>query len=359
MNRHLSLILIAALLATPAGANVFDDIGDAIGRGAKDVGRAIEGGAKDTGRAIEGGAKGTGRAIERGANDTGRAISGGGAKAAGQAGTRILRSIDIAFCQLSRRSSEPPCTGRTGAGSFTDERGQQAYFTYDPERPDIRRPVTPERLTLPDGPAATDATFGQPMFMAPWEQEASDRMHLFIRPDDRLGLPWPGMATEIRSPTGSWATRPGGGFLSNRAEANSRDARRLWMGMDLLNRAGDRVQAPADGMLTRADPPDGRFPEFRALQITTATGHRFRIFPVAATPQIEAALRDNDRGIVVRAGETIGTAQDTHMPVIRDGTLVQPYLSQAPQFLHVQVRDRDGRPVDPKGRLFIFARGER
>ena len=109
--------------------------------------------------------------------------------------------------------------------------------------------------------------------------------------------------------------------------------------------------APASGLLTRADPPDGRFPEFRALDLTTPTGHRFRLFPVAATPALEAALRANPgRGIAVRAGETIGSAQDLHMQVIRDGVLTQPYLSQAPQFLHVQTTDRDGRAVDPRGR---------
>ena len=196
MRLLLGAILLAIALAnTAAHANVFDDIGDAIRRGARDVGRAIEGGAKDTGRAIE-----------RGANDAGHAIGRGGQEA-GRAGTRFFRQVETAFCEIGRRPGEPACPGRAGAGASTDAQGRQEFFTYDPSHPDQRQPIGPDRLTLPGDPAAIDAIFGPPMPMQPWEVEAAERMRWSQHPGDRLGLPWVGMTNEVRSPTGTWTPR--------------------------------------------------------------------------------------------------------------------------------------------------------
>jgi murein DD-endopeptidase MepM/ murein hydrolase activator NlpD len=110
---------------------------------------------------------------------------------------------------------------------------------------------------------------------------------------------------------------------------------RLHAGVDIAAPAGDPVLAAADGVVTRmaVDPGYGRFVEVEhAAGLSTRYGHLSR-YAARVQP-----------GVAVKAGETLGAVGSTG--------------SSTGSHLHFEIRDQDGRPMNPElflGRSFATA----
>jgi hypothetical protein len=169
------------------------------------------------------------------------------------------------------------------------------------------------------------------------------------------GEAWPGAEKELKPPTRSgeirgWDKRGGGGFLNPRSDNG---VVRFHGGVDYtVHRVGEPIFATMSGWVEREARPykEEERKGLTGLILKNERGYTSTIFYIDPTPEIKNALKTPTLdGITknrykVEAGETvIGHAQNLH-PI---------YPNDVPLHVHVTLRDPQGRPVSPDGKIRI------
>jgi hypothetical protein len=293
----LSAITAATLvIGGPVSARSFvDDVGAAVSTATGDAGRSV-------GTAWEQ----TKAAVHKGAGDTGDLL-GKGLDGVNHA----AKEVEKVFCDVmtagKASQGEASCGVNAGVGAETNG-NKTTYYTYNPQQPDTHYPITKDQTTLPDANdlAAMDRIFGNPKPLEDWEKDQADQLGNFLKPGDRLGLPWSGMISEVHSPATAWNIRPGGDFMDYRTDPRYPDNRRWHGSLDVLNKVGEDVYALAGGTIARPANP-GR-PGMMGLEIAAPNGYTIDTFYVQPTPAITEALAHH-QSITVKAGDKIGSAQ--------------------------------------------------
>lgn len=267
---------------------------------------------------------------------------------------KFLEGAEKEFCSLMTAGGsdrgEASCGVSGGAGVSTDGESGQPYI-YDPAAPEERYYISEKELTVP---AVGNFQMGGATELQDWERREGERLKLFVAPGDTLGLPWAYAASETKFANGTGEIRfPNGGFLSLRIDKKYPGGVRLHGGIDYVNKIGDAIFAPVSGTITRVIQP-GR-EGLTGLEIRTDRGYTAQVLYVAPSAELARALSRKERP-TVKAGQAIGTAQDLHAEVTRDGKRVPVYPLSVPQHVHVTLKDSNGRFVSPDGQTVVVMR---
>ncbi|UIN38450.1 M23 family metallopeptidase [Methylobacterium oryzae] len=266
------------------------------------------------------------------------------------------KELEKAFCSIMTNGGSErgtaACEVNAGIGYEGNSKNGH-YYTYDPSRPEEHHPVTSGDRNVPteDELRKMERNFKTPE-MQEWERlEAKRSDSFFIKPGSKLGLPWKDAVAAYHDPTPTGQIRKGGEFLDKRKDKDYPGGYRLHGGIDFLDKIGDPIFAITNGTVVGIAHVSG----LEGLIIKTSDGYTVQEFYFTPSESIRANLQRSG-SVKVSAGEQIGTADDLHKLVKRNGKMEPAYPPYVEQHVHVTVKDPKGLFVSPDGKMVLFMR---
>jgi murein DD-endopeptidase MepM/ murein hydrolase activator NlpD len=199
------------------------------------------------------------------------------------------------FCSLMTNGGSDDGSASCSVSAGYNSSGR----AYDPSDPTKVQPIPDERLKLPSK-ADLDSVYRfqtPPQLMEAWERSEDRLLKDYLRPGDRIGLPWASPGVPPVLPTVEGVIRASGYFLDVRRDPRYPGGYRFHGGTDYLTKVGDPIRAIAPGAITRTFIPsnEGAHAGLMAVEIHMNNGYTAQylyIKPSAAIVAQIAAVSD-------------------------------------------------------------------